>query len=294
VCLAEEEIIWDARLPAIVLALIVGVALAFAGGTLQGTFRNPLADPYLLGISSGATLGAATIFVFGIGAAAANLYVPLAAFLGALATSAVILFAARSRRSTTESLVLTGVVLTSLLSAVLLVILLYNSPLVNLQVTYWLLGGLSGATWGRDGIVFAGVLVGGAFLLLYARQLNLLQLGPDVTQSLGLDPRAARTRFVLLASIITAVTVAFTGIIGFVGLVAPHVARRLVGSDYRLVLPVAAGIGAIFLLLAYDLSVVVIPGVELPVGIFTAFAGAPFFLYLLYRRREPRARGVAA
>ncbi len=290
-CQALIEIVWDARLPAMVLAILVGAALAFAGGTLQGVFRNPLADPFLLGISAGATVGAALIFLLAIGTANANLLVPLFAFIGALATAGVILLAAQSRRATTETLLLTGVAMNSVLSATLLVLLIYN-PLGNLQVTYWLLGGLYGATWGRDGIVFAGLAVGAVFLLLDARRLNVIQLGPEVAQSLGTDPRRSRDRLVLLASFVTAFAVAFAGIIGFVGLIAPHVARRLVGFDYRRVLPVAAAVGAAFLLLAHDLSQLVIPSTELPVGIFTAFVGTPFFIYLLYRRRPTSAEGT--
>ncbi|HUI38046.1 MAG TPA: iron ABC transporter permease [Thermoplasmata archaeon] len=293
-CSSLVVIVWDVRIPAILLALGVGASLGLSGATLQGIFRNPLADPYLLGLSSGATVGVAVLFVLNIGLAAANVTLPFLAFVGAIATGGVILLAAGRPGSSIETLLLTGVALSALLSAVLSFLLLYN-PFGNLEVSYWLLGGLFGATWNRDGIVFGGLLVTGALVGLFGRSLNLLQLGPEVAQSLGVDGRRVRARLLLLASFATALAVAFAGVIGFVGLVSPHVVRRLVGPDYRKVLPGSALVGAAFLLCAHDLSQIVLPGSVLPVGIFTSFAGAPFFLYLLYRQRhlETFGRGRA-
>ena len=283
-CAILVEIVWDIRLPALLLALLVGAGLGLSGATLQGLFRNPLADPYLLGLSSGASLGAATLFVLGIGAQAANLTLPLFAFFGAMITGGIVLLAARSPRSTPTTLLLTGVALSSFLSAILGTLLLFN-PLGNLQVSYWLLGGLFGATWDRVAIVFGGLLIGGALLAAHGRELNLLQLGSEVAQSLGVDARRVRVRLLLLASFVTAVAVAFTGIIGFVGLISPHVVRRLFSSDYRVVLGGSVLVGAVFLALAQDVSQLIPFGTEIPVGIPTSFAGFPFFLYLLYRRR---------
>ncbi len=284
-CSVLTEIVWDVRVPALVLALLVGGGLGISGATLQGVFRNPLADPYLLGLSSGASLGAATLFVLGIGSSEANLTLPLLAFVGAVLSGSVILVAARSPRSTPTTLLLTGVALSSFLSAVLATLLLFN-PLGNLQVTYWLLGGLFGATWGRDAIVLGGLLVGGTLLALAGRELNLLQLGGDVAQSLGVDAPRLRRRLILLASVVTALAVAFAGIIGFVGLISPHIVRRLFGPDYRIVLPASILVGAVFLAFAQDISQLIPLGTEVPVGIPTSFAGFPFFLYLLYRHRR--------
>jgi iron complex transport system permease protein len=284
-CGAWTEIIWESSVPAIVLSLLVGAALGLSGATLQGTFRNPLADPYLLGLSSGGALGASMLFVFGFDLAQADVALPVFAFAGALATGGVILLLARSLGGRVETLLLVGVALANLLSAILSVVLLFN-PRGSLQVSYWLLGGVGGANWDWDGIVLGGVIMAGAPLFLLGRELNLLQLGPEVAQSLGVDARRVRTRLILLASVATAVAVAFTGIIGFVGLIAPHVVRRVWGSDYRAVLPGSALVGAAFLLLAHDLSGIAVPSVELPVGLFTAFAGGPFFFYLLYRYRR--------
>jgi iron complex transport system permease protein len=282
-CSGLIEIVWDARLSEVVLAVLVGAGLGISGGTLQGVFRNPLADPFLLGISSGGTLGAAVVVVFRVGVSEQNVVLPLFAFLGAIATAMVILAAARSRFGSVETLLLTGVALSSFLSAVLALLLLY-SPTGSLQVDFWLLGNLGSLDWTQDGIAFGVVFVAATLLSTYGRELNLLQLGPEVAQSLGVDSQKVRLRLLLFASLTTAAAVAFTGIIGFVGLVSPHVVRRIGGNDYRLVLPGAALVGAGFLLAARDLSLIAFPGTLLPIGIFTSFAGAPFFAYLLFRR----------
>jgi iron complex transport system permease protein len=290
-CSAYGIIVWQARLPEILLAVAAGAALGLSGGALQGVFRNPLADPFLLGISSGGTLGTAFIVVYQIGLAEQDLLLPLAAFGGAMATGAVVLAAARSRVGSVETLLLTGVALSSFLSSVLSLLLLAN-PTGSLQVDFWLLGSVGAATWDEVGIVVGVLLVTGTLVSLYGRELNVLQLGPEVAQSLGVDPRAVRLRLLLLTSLTTAVAVAFTGIIGFVGLVSPHVIRRLAGTDYRIVLPGSALVGAGFLLASRDLSLLAYPSSVLPIGIFTSFAGAPFFAYLLYRRRQLAALGA--
>ncbi len=195
-------------------------------------------------------------------------------------------YLAAGRARAVETLVLTGVALASLFSALLATFLLVN-PLGEFQVSFWLLGGMSGATWGRAGIVLGAVLIAGGVVALQGRQLNILQLGPEVAQSLGVDGRRVARRLVLTTTLLTATAVAFTGVIGFVGLVSPHIIRRLVGPDYRVVLPLSAAMGSVFLAAAWDLAQVVVPSVVLPVGIPTAFVGAPFFVYLLYRRRSP-------
>ncbi|HEV2519295.1 MAG TPA: iron ABC transporter permease [Thermoplasmata archaeon] len=290
-CQAYDEIVWQSRFPQIVLAVLAGGALGMAGGTLQGVFRNPLADPFLLGISSGGTLGAATVLIFRVGVNQASVYLPVFAFLGASATGLALLLVARGRYGSVETLLLTGVALANLLSAVLALFLLYN-PIESQQVDFWLLGGLGEATWTGDGIALGVVLVAGVLLTLMGRELNLMQLGNDVAQTAGVDARRVRVRLLMLSSLVTAVAVAFTGIIGFVGLVSPHIVRRLGGSDYRIVIPGAAMAGAVFLLGARDLSILAFPSSVLPLGLFTAFAGVPFFLYLLYRQRTLTSMGT--
>jgi iron complex transport system permease protein len=291
-CTRQLFAVVQSRLPEVLLAVIAGAALGISGGALQGIFRNPLADPYLLGISTGGTLGASLVFVLKVGEADADLVLPLLAFAGALLTGLAILAVARGRYGSVETLLLTGVALNAFLSSILTIVLLYN-PVGSLQVTFWLLGGLGGASWSRDGIAFGGVLVAGTLIAIYGREVNLLQLGNDVAQSAGVDARSVRNRILLLASLATAVAVAFTGVIGFVGLAAPHVVRRVGGTDYRLVLPGAAVVGAAFLVAARDVSYLVVPGgTVLPIGIFTSLAGAPFFFYLLFRRRRLTTMGA--
>lgn len=297
-CASRIAIVWRFVVPEVLLGAIAGAGLGISGATLQGVFRNPLADPYLLGIATGGTLGAAVVEVYGTGVAggaASGVFgaafldpavaLPLAAFVGAALTGLAVLVAARGRSTSVETLLLAGVAISYLLSGVLSLVLLYN-PYRSVQVTFWLLGGLESATWTVDAVAFALVIGLGAFLSLYGRELNLLQLGPDVAQSSGVDAARVRRVVLLLSSFVTAGVVAFTGVIGFVGLVSPHIVRRWLGSDYRVVVPASALVGALFLLTANDAAGLVFPHAVFPIGIFTAFAGVPFFLVLLYRHRR--------
>lgn len=310
-CRIAIEIVWGARMPAIVVALVVGGALAVSGGTLQGLFRNPLADPFLLGLSSGAATGTAVLFAFGLFLNEQALALPLFAFAGALVPGVVVFAASRSSFRSPETLVLTGVALSALFSALLATLLFYN-PSGGLQVSFWLLGSLSNESWTKAGIVAGALLALGSVLAVHGRELNVLQLGPEVASSVGVETARVVRRLILLTTVLTATAVAFSGVIAFVGLVSPHVVRRLFGPDYRRVLPAAAIFGAVFLLGAWDLSQVLVgttvalgaglehgswgafrpgavPAVLVPVGIPTSFVGGPFFLYLLYR--GARARG---
>jgi iron complex transport system permease protein len=275
----------NARIPAVFLAVAAGGALGLSGATLQGLFRNPLADPYLLGISAGAAIGATFLYAFDLRLTYSAWALPLFAFMGALVPGMIVWAAARSGRNSPETLLLTGVALNAFLSAILATLLLYN-PTGDLQASFWLLGGMSGAGVGPDLLVFGVLLILGTWLALHGSRFNLLQLGPESAQGLGVDVRRTTMRAVLLTTIVTGTAVAFTGVIGFVGLVSPHIVRRILGYDYRIVLPVSAVIGGMFLTVAWDVSQVVIPSVVIPVGIPTAFVGAPFFVYLLYRRRR--------
>ncbi len=284
-CASWTAIVWKLTLPEVLLAMIVGAGLGISGATLQGIFRNPLVDPYLLGIATGGSLGVAVVEVYGILPARAYLLDPAAAFVGGVATGLAVLLAARGRSTSVETLLLAGVAISYLLSGVLSLVLLYN-PVRAEQLTSWLLGGLLSGYWPSDTVAFALVLVLGGLLGLYGRELNLLQLGPEVAQSAGVDARRVRVEVLLLASLLTAGVVAFTGVIGFVGLVSPHIVRRWLGTDYRLVVPASGVVGALFLVAANDAASLSFPHSVLPVGIFTALAGVPFFLVLLYRHRR--------
>ncbi len=197
-CSTLTFIVWQLYLPEVLLALVVGAALGLSGGALQGIFRNPLADPFLLGISSGGTLGAAILYVYRIEVAQADLYLPLFAFVGSVATGLLILAVARGRSSSVETLLLTGVAIANLLSALLSLVLLYN-PVGGEQVSFWLLGNLGLASWSVDGLAFGVVLALGALLALFGQDLNLLQLGADVAQSAGVEAGRVRLKVILLA-----------------------------------------------------------------------------------------------
>lgn len=289
-CDTQRLILFQALLPSVLLSLLVGAALGLAGGTMQGVFRNPLGDPYLLGISSGAALGAALAFAGGFALADAEVLVPIAAFAGAMGTGALVLLASRSSRATPETLLLTGVALGSFLGSILALVVSLRPTAESLPLTFWILGGFTAATWGQVGLLAAAVLVGGTALTLHGRVLNLLQLGEETALGLGVPVRTMRWRLILLSVLVTAFAVAFSGIIGFVGLIAPHIVRRLQGPNYRTLLPASALVGAIFLVLANDVATSVLGGGGLlPTGVVTSFVGGPFFLYVLYRRNGRRA-----
>ncbi len=282
----EASIVWDVRLPRVLLATIVGAGLAVVGAALQALLRNGLADPYLLGTSAGASLGAVGVLLFGASALGA-LSVSVAAFAGALlATTSVYALAWQSGRFPTARLVLSGVAVSYLCSS-MTNLLIFRAPSGEQARTalFWMLGGLAAARWESLGLPAAVVLLGTAVLVTYSRTLNILSLGEEAAATLGVDAdRLRRTGFVI-TSLITGVLVALSGGIGFVGLMVPHFVRLAVGADHRRVLPVSALIGAIFLTWADVLARVVVAPEELPIGVVTAFVGAPCFLWLMRSRR---------
>ncbi|MGH9340975.1 MAG: FecCD family ABC transporter permease [Acidobacteriota bacterium] len=280
-----NTILWEIRFPRIVLAGLVGAALAVAGATYQGLFRNSLADPYLLGVASGAGLGATIVLTTG---APIYLYgfslVPLASFAGSLlaVSAAYITAGRRAGPPSRTSLILAGVVVGSLASALTSLLLMRSEPDLR-PVLAWLLGGFTGAHWDYVTLTLPYLIPGMLALLAYGRTLNVLQLNEDEAQQLGIDVRKTRLILVGLASLVTAVAVSVSGLIGFVGLIAPHAVRLLWGQDYRLVLPLSMLAGAAFLIVADLAARTMLGAIELPVGMVTAFCGAPFFLYLLRR-----------
>lgn len=280
-------IIWQVRVPRVLLAGLAGLGLAVAGVAWQGVLRNPLADPYLIGASAGAALGAAGAILFGIGGGQ-PMAVPLLAFLGSLGAVALVYRLALSpshqgQAPGAERLLLAGVAVSAFLSAVMSLAVLVKSDSFT-QLYFWLVGGLSGRGWEHVGMLAPYALVAIAGLAVFTPRLNLLQLGEETAFGLGVDVARDRRWLIGLAALLTAAIVSVCGMIGFVGLVVPHLARLLVGQDLRRVMPVAAGIGAC-LLVGADLAARLLwAPLEIPVGILTALAGAPFFLYLLGRR----------
>ncbi|MFK0234043.1 FecCD family ABC transporter permease [Streptomyces vinaceus] len=301
---AFASIVWDVRMPRLLLGAVVGAGLAVAGTVLQALVRNPLADPFLLGASSGASLGAVLVIVLGTGAAGTAgalgvvgaigaLGVPAAAFAGSMgALVAVYAMARRGGTMTTGRLILAGVAVQYVLSALTsLVLVLAAHPDQMRSVLFWTLGGLGGARWDELPLPAAALLAGTALLIALARPLDLLLAGEEGARTLGLDTGRFRAAVFVLTSLVIGVLVACSGAIGFVGLMVPHAARMVVGAGHRALLPVAALGGAVFLTLADLVARTAAAPEEIPVGVVTALVGGPFFLWML--RRSARVEGVA-
>ena len=281
-----DTILWQLRLPRVVLAGIVGGALAVSGATYQGLFRNPLADPSLIGASSGAALGATVVLVTGVPLHYSGVsLLPVAAFVGAIAAVAAAYSVARHAEGLPlTTLILAGVAIASLTTAVTSLLMIRSEPDLR-PVFSWLLGGFISAQWKHSVMILPYLLPSVLVTLAHARIINVLQLGAEHAAQLGVNVERTKVLLIAAATLATAAAVSFSGLIGFVGLVAPHVVRLLWGSDYRFLLPMGAILGAAFLILADLAARTVASPAELPVGIVTAFCGAPFLLYLLRRRR---------
>jgi iron complex transport system permease protein len=283
---ATRGIVIDFRLARVLLAACVGAALATAGASYQAVLRNPLADPFILGVSGGAALGAVLFIAIspasGLGDSIAR---PAAAFLGAVVTLLVLFGLARFQgRTETTALLLTGIVLNALDSAIIQFFVSAGDPARFQGTMSYLMGSMNAPSWQALAIVAALSAAGIALLLTQAHTLNLLTLGDEEAAQLGLSVDRARWTVVLAASLVTAAAVAFTGIIGFVGLIVPHAMRALFGPDHRVLLPASALAGAATLMLADAAARTFIAPAELPVGVVTALIGGPFFLILLMKR----------
>lgn len=278
-----DVIIWDIRLPRVVLAVIVGLLLATSGAALQGLLLNPLADPYTVGVSSGAALGASIAIACGWLGWFYGFGVPVVAFVFACAAMLVVYSMARfAGRVSMNSFLLAGIVVGSFLWAVLtFVMTLARQDLTTIM--FWLLGSLADKPWSYVVMTLPFAALGLIILYALARDLNVFSLGEETAQHLGIETETLKIIVIATTSLITAAAVSVSGIIGFVGLVVPHIARRVFGADHRVLLPTAALLGAILMVLA-DMAARALG--ELPVGVVTAMIGAPFFLYLL--RRQPR------
>jgi iron complex transport system permease protein len=274
-------IVREIRLPRVLLAMLVGAALAVSGTALQALLRNPLADPYVLGISSGAALGAIIALWIGGKVAAAS---PLLAFAGAVVTMAwVYLLGRRAGRLASYTLVLAGVITASFLSAVILFVLTLLSTRDVRGIAFWLMGDLSLVTDTQLRVLLPVVAFGVLALYAFAKDLNVMLLGEEEAAHLGVNVARVQTAVYLLASLLTGVAVSLSGAIGYLGLLVPHLGRMVVGNDHRTLLPTAALGGAIVLTLSDTLARTVVAPAELPVGAVTALAGAPVFIYLLRR-----------
>jgi iron complex transport system permease protein len=283
----DVAIIWQLRLPRVLLVALVGAILAIAGVVYQGILQNPLADPYILGVSSGASVGAVLAIVTGWGMALLGSWsLPAFAFAGACVALALVLLLARGRLGLSViSLILSGVVVQSFFAALLTFALSFK-PEEMQRIQFWLMGGFSLGDWSQVGAVFPFLLVGFPIVWMLSTDLNLMALGERSAAHLGVNVVKTRVWLLMIASMMTSAAVAVSGMIGFVGLVIPHIMRMLTGADHRSLLPLSALAGAILLLWADCLARTVIAPAELPIGVITAFVGVPFFAFILKQHQR--------
>jgi len=284
----EAAILWELRVPRVVLAGLVGGMLAMAGAAFQGVFRNPLADPYLLGVAAGAGLGATLAIAYLPDQTRWPINpLPLAAFVGAVLGVAVTYVLGRSaaRAHATTTLILAGVAVAAFLTATQTFIQQQNTDTFR-EVYTWILGALGTVGWGEVGLILPYVALSAAGLLLYRRLLDVMGVGDEEADSVGIRSTRVRLVVVAAATLGTAAAVAVSGLIGFVGIIVPHAIRLVLGSSYRLILPLSVGFGAAFLILADLVARSVLAPAEIPIGVVTAFFGAPFFLLVLSRARR--------
>jgi iron complex transport system permease protein len=276
------------RLPRVFLAVLVGIALSAAGVMYQGLFRNPMADPYIIGVSSGASMAVAISIVSGLSTGFLGFSGSMvAAFIGALAVSFLVFMIARSKSGYIPviKLILSGIAVGSLCSAVTSFLMLFGRQEMH-RIVFWIMGSLTTAQWDQVAVVGPAILSGCFLLFLLTKDLNLLALGEQRARQLGVNTERFKNTVIVLSSLIVAAAVSVSGIIGFIGLVVPHIMRIIVGSDNRVLFPVSALVGGLVLLVADTLARTVMIPREIPVGIITAVLGGPFFIYLLKTERR--------
>lgn len=292
----QRVVIWNIRLPRILAAIIAGTSLSLAGCVMQCLLRNPLASPFTMGISQGAAFGAAfAIIILGVGqglaseariAATSPYIVTVFAFVGAFAGIVVILTLAKISQLSAYAMVLAGVAMGSLFSAATMLLQYFAEDIQVASVVFWTFGDVSRANMMDVSLMFFLSAVAMVYFILKRHDFNAMQVGEETARSLGVSTDRVRFIGVLVAALVTAVSVAFLGIIGFVGLLGPHITRRLIGGDHRFLIPVSALAGSVLLLAADTAARTVMAPTVLPVGILTSFMGAPLFIYLIIRRRE--------
>lgn len=282
------NIIWLVRLPRVLTACLIGMGLALCGTIMQASVQNSLADPYILGVSSGASLGATFTILVGFGTLPiiGQVGISFGAFVGSLiAIMLVLLFANIGGRLTSTKLVLSGVVIDSMFSAFSSMIIYFANNAQGLQsVTFWMMGSIASATWEKLPLLFAVVFLSILFFITQTRTLNVMLLGDEQATTLGINLAFYRKVYLTIASLITGIMVASCGMIGFVGLIIPHITRAILGSNHKRLLPISIVFGGIFMVQTDLLARSIIPGVEIPVGIITAAIGAPAFLYMLLKK----------
>ncbi len=283
---SDSSIILDLRLPRVISGMLVGAALSISGAVLQALLRNPLADPFVLGISSGAAVGAVLAILFGLGSTLLGGYgIPGAAFGGALLTLFLVYFISRVEgRVPTQTMLLAGVIVSSFFSAIIMFLISLSGDERLRDITFWLMGNLEYLAAQALGKVFFCLLCGSLVLFSLAKDLNLLSLGEETASELGVEVERVKKIAFVFTSLITGAVVSTSGLIGFVGLVVPHLVRMIWGPDHRFLLPASALLGAMILILADTVARTAMAPLEIPVGVVTALGGAPFFVYLLRKK----------
>lgn len=281
-----HDIVWLLRLPRLILAVLTGAGLSVCGVAMQAIVKNPLADPYILGISSGASLGATAAILLGIGSFLGSDFVGIAAFAGAVAVSFAVLFISNlGGRSSSIKLLLAGMALSAVCSAFSSFIVYFANDKEGIQtIAYWLMGSLAGAGWGELSVIAPVVLLSVLFFWTQSRVLNLMLLGDETAVTMGTDLRNYRQVYLLVSSLIVGFSVYAAGVIGFVGLIIPHAVRMIIGPDHKKLVPVCALVGALFLVVSDGLCRIILPHTELPIGILISMIGAPCFICLMIRK----------
>ncbi|KRE75782.1 FecCD family ABC transporter permease [Paenibacillus sp. Soil750] len=284
---SSEQIINKVRIPRLLLGILVGAVLSIAGAGFQGVLRNPLADPYSLGVSSGASVGAAFLIYFGLQYAWFGQWsIPIVAFVtGLISLFLVLKLAMIDGKLKMETLILSGVVMQAFLGAFVSFLVAISDQTIN-EILFWLMGSLSMRGWSYTYMILPYLVIGIVILLSYARSLNLLALGERQAAHLGVHVERTKLIVLIASTLITAAAVSVAGVIGFVGLIVPHLVRLLVGPDYRLIIPLSAIGGGIYVLWADTLARTLLSPTEIPLGVVTAFLGAPFFAYLLHKDKK--------
>ncbi|ADL12308.1 FecCD family ABC transporter permease [Acetohalobium arabaticum] len=282
----NETIIFKIRLPRVILAGLVGLALATSGTVFQALLKNPMADPYVIGISSGASLGATLGMICDLQVNLLGLNsIPMFAFAGALLTTFVVYNLAKvGKKISVTTLLLAGIAVGSTLSAVVSLLMVFNDQNMH-QIVFWIMGSLASKSWSDVSMVWIYILIGYIIVHFLAQDLNIMLLGEDSAQSLGVEVERMKKILLVTGALLAGAAVAGSGVIGFVGLIIPHIVRLLVGPDHRILIPSSALIGAIFLILTDTFARTVIAPTEIPVGIITSLFGGPFFIYLLNKKK---------
>jgi iron complex transport system permease protein len=288
---SAEQIVLKVRFPRIMLAVLVGACLSLAGAGFQGVLRNPLADPYTLGVASGSAVGASFLILFGLQTAIVGIWsVPIVAFMtGMLSLLIVLRLASMNGKFQLETLILSGVVVQAFLGSFVSFMVSLSDQVVN-EILNWLMGSLTFKGWAEVGVLVPYLVIGLLVLLSYGRTLNLFALGERQAEHLGINVGRTRLIVLMVSTLITAAAVSMSGTVGFVGLVVPHLVRLMVGPDYRMIIPITALFGASYLLWADTLARLLLSPTEIPLGVVTSFLGAPFFIYLL--RKHKRKMGM--